>query len=174
MTNFTVTLVDHGTGSTEEWRKGLRDKIQELFNECIPPTSVHRVGVAWGTGAKTDNLILHFVEDVDQSYIQKKMPGAALKEHIGGHTRTRKNVTGSEFYRLVGKKGERAQYKYIAYAKVALHESLHNLFPAWSEDDMHGAAGGGGLASSPPQLPPTEKNKELLVRGFSIRNEQLP
>lgn len=173
MTNFTVKLVDHATSSEADWREKLRDKIQELFDQCVKPQSVHRVQVAWGAGAKTDNLVLHFVEDVDHSYIQQKMPGAALKEHIAGHTRTRKNVTGTEFYRLVGKKGQRAQQKFSGYAKIALHESLHNLFPAWSEDDMHGSNGGGGLAASPPQLPPTDKNKELLVQGLSIKNAQL-
>ena len=73
----------------------------------------------------------------------------------------------------MGRKDDRHQYRYTAYAKVALHEALHNLFPGWSEADMHGPAGGGGLAASPPQVPPTEKNKEMLVRGLSIKNEQL-
>jgi hypothetical protein len=138
MTNFAVTLVDHGTNTNDKWRQGLRDEIQALFDLCIPPTTVHRVIVAWGTGTKTDNLVLHFVEDVDHSYIQAKMPGDPLKEYIGGHTRTSGKLTGTEFYRLVGMKNARAQYKYTAYAKVAVHESLHNLFPGWTEDDGRG------------------------------------
>jgi hypothetical protein len=173
MTNFTVTLVDHATGANDKWRQGLRQEIQDLFDLCVPPTSVHRVLVAWGNGSKTDNLVLHFVEDVEHSYIQAKLPGKALKEYIGGHTRTSGKVSGTEFYRMVGMKNARAQYKYNAYAKIAVHESLHNLFPGWSEDDMH-HHGGGGLAESPPQLPPTDKNKEMLLRGLSIWNEQLP
>ncbi|MDB5375388.1 MAG: hypothetical protein JWP04_4030 [Belnapia sp.] len=173
MTQFSVSLVDHATGSTADWRKGLLKTIQDLFDECIAPTSVHQVTVAWGAGGATDNLVLHFVEDVDHSYVQAKLPGAALKEHIGGHTRTQGKVSGSEFYRLIGMRDDRKQYRYAAYAKVALHESLHNLFPGWSESDMHGPAGGGGLAASPPQVPPTEKNKEMLVRGLSVKNEQL-
>ena len=35
---------------------------------------------------------------------------------------------------------------------------------------MHGPNGGGGLAASPPQLPITEKNKELMRRGISIKS----
>lgn len=173
MTQFSVSLVDHATGSTADWRKGLLEKIQALFDDCIAPTSVHQVAVAWGAGAATDNLILHFVEDVDHSYVQAKLPGAPLKPHIGGHTRTQGKVTGSEFYRLIGPKDDRHQFAYSAYAKLALHECLHNLFPGWSESDMHGPAGGGGLAASPPQVPPTAKNKDMLVRGLSIKNEQL-
>jgi hypothetical protein len=172
MTTFSVKLVDH-TGTPDKWLQGLRSQIQDLFDQCIAPTSVHRVVVTWGTGVKDDNLVLHFVEDVDHSYIQQKLPGALINEFVAGHTRTQKNVTGSEFYKLVGKKGERALFKYVGYAKAALHESMHNLFPAWSEADMHGPAGGGGIAASPPQLPPTDKNKELLLRGLSIKNEQL-
>jgi hypothetical protein len=172
VTNFAVTLVDHGTSTNAQWRQGLCDEIQALFDLCIPPTTAHKVIVAWGAGTKTDNLVLHFVEDVDHSYIQAKMPGVPLKEHIGGHTRSNGKLTGTELYRLVGMKNARAQYKYTAYAKVAVHESLHNLFPGWTEHDMH-TNGGGGLAESPPKLPPTDKNKEMLLRGLSIWNEQL-
>ena len=51
-------------------------------------------------------------------------------------------------------------------------ESLHNLFPGWTEDDMHNH-GGGGLPNPRPNLPPTDKNKEMLLRELSIWNEQL-
>ena len=60
-----------------------------------------------------------------------------------------------------------------AYAKLAFHEALHNQWPGWSNADMHGAKGGGGLAASPPQLPMTDKNKDLMRRGIAMKNEQL-
>jgi len=171
MANFSVKLVDH-TGTPESWRQGLKKAIQDLFDKCLAGAS-DKVTVEWGTGVANDFLVLHFVEDVDHSYIQQKLPGDKLKEHIGGHTRTSHNVTGSEFYKFIGKKGQRGQYSYIGYAKLALHESMHNLLPYWTESEMHGPDGGGGLAASPPQLPPTPKNIELMLRGFSVKSAQL-
>jgi len=171
MASSSVRLVDH-TSTPDTWRQGLKKAIQDLFDQCFAGTS-DKVTVEWGTGAATDNLVLHFVEDVEHSYIQQKLPGDPIKEFIGGHTRTQNKVTGSEFYKLIGKKGQRSRATYTGYAKLALHESMHNLFPGWTEADMHGPAGGGGLAASPPQLPPTEKNKELMRRGLSIKNAQL-
>jgi hypothetical protein len=38
---------------------------------------------------------------------------------------------------------------------------------------MHGQAGGNGLALSPPQLPITQENKNLVRRGIAIKNAQL-
>jgi hypothetical protein len=171
MATHSVKLVDH-TSSTDRWKQGLKKEIQSLFNQCLEGSDI-TVNVEWGKGEKTDFLVLHFVEDVDHSYIQKKLPGAPLKEHIAGHTRTKNKITGTEFYKFVGKKGDRSQYKYSSYAKIALHESMHNLLPNWTEDELHGKNGGGGLAASPPQLPPTDKNKELIRRGFSVKTAQL-
>lgn len=171
MAIYVVKLVDH-TNSDESWLLGLNSTIQELFDECMQG-SPHHVEVVWGTGAVTDNLVLHFVNDVDHSYIQQKMPGAPLSELIAGHTRHKNGITGTEFYKFVGPGGNRRQYSYTGYAKIALHESLHNLFPGWTEADLHGPDGGGGLASSPPQLPPTDTNKEMIQRGLSVRNTQL-
>jgi hypothetical protein len=171
MANYSVKLVDH-TGSPERWRQGLKKAIQDLFDQCFAATS-DSVIVDWGMGAASDNLVLHFVEDVDHSYVQEKLPGAPLKEYIGGHTRTRNSISGSEFYKFTGIRGQRGQNKYTGYAKLALHESMHNLLPDWTDADMHGPEGGAGLAASPPHLPPTDKNKELVQRGFSVKNAQL-
>jgi len=38
---------------------------------------------------------------------------------------------------------------------------------------MHGPDGGAGLASSPPQVPMTAANKDLMRRGIAIKNAQL-
>jgi hypothetical protein len=169
MTTYLVKLVDH-TKSEQKWLEGLRVKIEGIFKECFDKTS-DSVTVTWGLGSPTDNLVLHFVSDVDSSYIEAKMKGKSLGNHIGGHTRTRGNMTGSEIYKYAG--ADRSQYTYTGYAKIALHEALHNLFPGWSEADMHGTAGGAGVASSPPKLPLTDKNKELFRKGFAVKNGQL-
>jgi hypothetical protein len=172
MATFSIKLVDHTLHSSDTWRAGITKKIQELFDVCLSGTG-DSAFVQWGTSSQSDNLVLHFVFDVDNSYVQQKLPGAALGETIGGHTRTQKGETGSEIYKFSGPKGNRTSSKYVGYAKLAMHEFMHNLFPGWSEGDMHGKAGGGGFAASPPQLPPTEKNKELLRRGLAVKNKQL-
>jgi hypothetical protein len=69
--------------------------------------------------------------------------------------------------------GKRAALHDSAYARLAFHEAMHNQLPGWSNADMHGPNGGGGLAASPPQLPMTDKNKELMRRGIAIKNAQL-
>jgi hypothetical protein len=171
MAKASVKLVNH-TSEQGAWLSGLQQAIQKLFDECLKGLSNSAI-VSWGTGAGSDNLVLHFVQDVDHSYVQAKLPGAALKEHIAGHTRTQKGVTGTEFYLFTGPAANRSRSKYIGYAKIALHESLYNLFPGLSEAELHGRQGGGGLAASPPKLPPTEKNKEMINRGLSNKNKQL-
>jgi hypothetical protein len=169
---YSVKVVDH-TGSQADWLKGLCKAIEDLFNLCLDGTP-DTVTVTVGTGQQSDNLILHFVENVDKSFIQDKMPGAALKPTLAGHTRTRGSKSCSEFYKFILHPGDTARRPegYVGYAKSAVHESLHNLFPGWSEDDMHGGPGGGGLAASPGRLPPTQKNKELIRKGLSIKNDQ--
>lgn len=168
---YTVKLVDH-TNTEIGWRLRLVYEIQKLFDQCTEGSSKHAV-VSWDNAVNTDNLVIHFVKDVEHSYIQQKMPGAPLKEFIGGHTRHKSGVSGSEIYKFVGPRDNRHQLTHIEYAKLALHESLHNLHPGWTQDDLHGHRGGGGLAASPPQLPPTNVNKEMIQRGLSIRNPQL-
>jgi len=171
MGEATIKLVNHAD-RPDQWRQGLSREIQTLINECLDGSGT-KATVSWGRGTHADNLVLHFVQDVEHSYIQANLPGDALKSHIAGHTRTSKGITGSEFYFMSGSPGDRGQRKYIGYAKVALHEALHNLFPGWTEKEMHGNAGGGGLAAATPQLPPTDRNKELFKRGFSVKNKQL-
>ena len=57
-------------------------------------------------------------------------------------------------------------------ARLAVHEALQNLFPFWKKGELH-VNGGGGLALKNPQLPMTERNKEMLRRGLSVKNPQL-
>jgi len=125
--------------------------------------------VDWGAGAASDAIVLHFVEDVDHSYLSEKWPGNEIRVDAGGHTRTRGKITGSEFYY----RGGGRPLHDVSYAKLAFHEALHNQLPGWSNDDLHGEKGGGGLAASPPQLPMTDKNKELMRRAIAVKHEQL-
>ena len=171
MGEATIKLVNH-TDRSLEWRQGISREIQKLINECLVKSGT-TAAVSWGSATHADNLVLHFVQEVENSYVQANLPGKPPKLHLGGFTRTKDGITGCEFYFKSGPSGQRKQIKYSGYAKIALHEALHDLFPNWTEEEMHGAGGGGGLAASPPKVPPTKRNKELFKRGFSVKNKQL-
>ena len=171
MATYSVKLVNH-TNATARLQQSIKTNLQNLFNQVFSGTSDKTV-VDWGTGSASDSIVLHFVDDIASSYLQQQMPGQDIRGDAGGHTRTRGHVTGSEFYMHTGAGQTRRSLHDSAYAKLAFHEALHNQFPGWSNADMHGPNGGGGLAASPPQLPITEKNKELMRRGISIKNAQL-
>ena len=171
MATYSVKLVNH-TNATARLQQSIKTNLQDLFNQVFSGTS-DRAVVDWGTGSTSDSIVLHFVDDIASSYLQQQMPGQDIRGDAGGHTRTRGHVTGSEFYMHTGAGQTRRSLHDSAYAKLAFHEALHNQFPGWSNTDMHGPNGGGGLAASSPQLPITEKNKELMRRGISIKNAQL-
>ncbi|MEP6849824.1 MAG: hypothetical protein ABI999_13290 [Acidobacteriota bacterium] len=167
MSAYSIKIVNH-TRITPRLQGVIKTGLQNLFDQVFSGT-VDSAVVDWGTGAASDAIVLHFVHDIATSYLQQQMPGNNIRGDAGGHTRTQGKITGSEFYlRTSG-----TPLHDSAYARLAFHESLHNQFPFWSNDDMHGADGGGGLASSPPQEPMTEKNKELMRRGIAIKNAQL-
>ena len=167
MASYSVKLVNH-TRTSDRLKESIKKHLQDFFDQAFDGTS-DQAAVDWGAGAASDALVLHFVEDVDHSYLSEKWPGNEIRADAGGHTRTRGKMTGSEFY---FRSGGRPQHD-VGYAKLAFHEALHNQLPGWSNDDLHGAKGGGGLAASPPQLPMTDKNKELMRRAIAIKNQQL-
>lgn len=169
MTTYNVRLVNHSRASAR-LQQAIKANLQDLFNQVFSGTS-DGATVDWGTGSPSDSIVLHFVDDIASSYLQQHMAGSDIRGDAGGHTRTRGNVTGSEFYLHTG--DDRRSLRDSAYARLAFHESLHNQFPGWSNADMHGPSGGGGLAASPPQEPMTDGNKALMRRGIAIRNAQL-
>ena len=171
MTTYCVKLVNH-TKATDRLQQSIQAKLQNLFDQVFSDTSDNAL-VNWGIGSASDAIVLHFVDDIANSYLQQKMPGNDIRADAGGHTRTRGDVTGSEFYMHTGTGKTRVALHDSAYGRLAFHEALHNQFPGWTNADMHGKDGGGGLAASPPQEPMTDKNKELMRRGISLKNAQL-
>jgi len=130
--------------------------------------------VAWGAGARSDALVLHFVPDVDHSYIEQQMSGGStIRGDAGGHTRTRNNVTGSEVYKHMVIGGHSTMVRDDAYGRLAFHESLHNRFPALTNADLHGPNGGGGLATSPPGHTLTDRNRDMMRQGLASNVQQL-
>jgi hypothetical protein len=168
---YNVKLVDHTQGSAHLLQL-IQKPLQELFTAVFDGTS-DSATVSWGTGDPSDNIVLHFVEDVAGSYLGQKMPGNVIRADAGGHTRTQASITGSEFYKVAVFDGKPTQVRASAIARLAFHESMHNQFSSWSNDDLHGSRGGGGLATSPPGHNLTDVNKALMRRGMAIKTAQL-
>ena len=53
------------------------------------------------------------------------------------------------------------------YAKLAFHESLHNVWPAWHESDLMGH---GGLADTPVGADLGDWDKDTFRRGVTIKS----
>jgi hypothetical protein len=171
MATYSVKLVNH-TNASPRLQQAILSGLQDLFNQVFDTTSDNAT-VNWGSGSPSDSIVIHLVDDIASSYIEQKMPGRTIRGDAGGHTRTSGNVTGSEIYLHMVIGNRRTMSRDDGYAKLAFHEALHNQFPAWSNAQMHGPAGGNGLALSPPQLPITQENKNLMRRGIAIKNAQL-
>ena len=170
MANFTIKLVDH-TGSSDNLKGRLKTAIQGLFTQVFQGTS-DSATVSWGASDRSDTLIIHFVPDIAGSYIEQQWPGATIRGDAGGHTRTRNNVTGSEFYKHMVISGRRTMVRDDAYGRLAFHESLHNR-SGLGNTDLHGPNGGGGLATSPPGAPLTAANITMMRQGLARAVQQL-
>jgi len=167
MAKQSVKLVDH-TSTAYGLRHRVQMKLQALFDQVFSGTP-DSVIVDWGSGKASDAIVIHFVEDVDNSYILQNFGGAGIEKHKGGHTRLHKHVSGTEVYKFIFSPGTNARVKpgsphdHDAYAVMAFHESLHNQLPY---RDIH-KDGGGGLADAKPQLPMTSTNIELMRNGLA-------
>ena len=170
MVKYSVKLVDHTSGS-EKLQPIIQKHLQGYFDEVFADVD-DTATVTWGTAKASDTLVLHFVQDVESSYVSQKLPGNAHRADGGGFTRTQKDVTGSEFYKLPLVDGKPSQIKAIGYAKLAFHEGMHNK-TGMSNTDLHGDKGGGGLASSPPHPALTDANKTLMREAMKKTNAQL-
>ena len=171
MANYTVKLVDHTSNSSDNLKNLILTGLQGLFKDVFA-TSSDNASVGWGASAQSDDLILHFVDNIAGSYIAQKLPGDPIQAIDGGFTRTQGNVTGSEFYKVAHFDDGDHQVKATAMGRLAFHEGMHNK-TGWSNSKLHGPDGGGGLAASPPRIPLTETNKAILQKAFSKKNAQL-
>jgi hypothetical protein len=99
-------------------------------------------------------------------------PNTNIAPNAGGHTHQHGRVSGSEFYKYQWVDGHQKLLNPQSCMIMVGHEAMHNLLPGWTTADLH-ANGGGGIALSHPQLPMTDKNRELLRRGFSVKTPQL-
>jgi hypothetical protein len=185
MTVYSVKLVDHIDGrgllgvmfvDSRHAKKNdaIRASIERVMGLAFTGTS-DSVSVSWGTGSNSDNLVLHFVEDIAHSYLRKKWPKMKAPDpNAGGHTHSSGSLSGTELYRT-RPGGPLHAHRYGA---LAFHEALHNLFPYVKDQHTGGDAfarhfGGGIAAAHIPDQDPNEENKAFLRQGFSVRNPQL-
>jgi hypothetical protein len=172
MPDITVTLVDHTDGTSDNLKAQIMHHLEQLFSDLLSSDSDPAVvNMRWmnPTPPPGQDLVLHFVDDVSSSYISQKMPGSAHRVDGGGFTRTQAGVTGSEFHKLPVMGGKPTHLTSTGYAKLAVHEAMHNM-TGRSNADLHGR---GGLADSPPQLPVTDDNRKLVQAALAQLPNQL-
>src|SRR5690242_14786967 len=104
MTNYSVKLCDH-TGSPSSVTQSIQSELQGFFTRVFTSTA-DKATVAWGTGSSSDHIVLHFVQDVSQSYIVQTMNRPPqINPLAGGHTSLRDHRICSEFYKVVSIRG---------------------------------------------------------------------
>ncbi|MED1105006.1 hypothetical protein [Bacillus paramycoides] len=176
MTTYYVKLVDHTISTENSIITGICNEFQDILNKCMEGSN-DDVQVSWGTGADSDNVVLHFVDDVDHSYLKQQFNLPDFNKDIAGHTHWSGSMrkVGSEFYKFFGLPRRTGSNQ--EYAKYAGHELIHNLYPAWTDVDMHDRDGTGLACGNfiPPNrcgatLPVTDKNKATVQNGFSVTN----
>jgi hypothetical protein len=171
MAQYIVKLVNRADLSDEQ-KHSVQNAVQKKFDEAFEGTS-DGVNVSWGDGSVNDNYVVHFVPDVDNSYLRKKWPRADIDPEAGGHTHSHGPLSGTEVYR----RRNGRQFHASEYALTVVHESMHNLYPRQTKDFVHEMDGGGeaaGLAAAHYSLKSkfTDHNKQVIQKGFSVKNPQ--
>ena len=167
MAKYNIKLVDH-TGATKQIGPGIQSEIQGFFTRVFANTS-DSVSVAWGTGTTSDDIVLHFVNSVSDSYIRKTIKkNATISAIAGGHTTLHGHKICSEFYKdVVDSQGKARPMSNRDYARLAFHESLHNVFPAWTEADLQGH---GGLADTPVGKDLGQFDIDTMRKGIALKS----
>jgi hypothetical protein len=165
MATYSVKLVDHRS-STHAETAAIAATIARVMGLAFVGTR-DSVNVSWGSSAASDDLVLHFVEDIAHSYLRQTWPQMTVDPNAGGHTHMHGSLAGTELYRT----RPSGPLHLRRYGALAFHEALHNLFPFRS--DQHTAFGGGIAAAHIPDQDPNDANKAFLRQGFSVRTRQL-
>jgi hypothetical protein len=164
MAAYSIRLVDH-TGSSSDVTQPICNALKGFFDRVFSGTG-DSASVAWGSGARSDTMVLHFVDDVASSYIRQTMKRPpTINPLAGGHTTFRSPVICSEFYKTVTIRGKTRTLSGLQYAKLAFHECFHNTYPMWTEDDLKGH---GGLADTPVGPDLNERDVRLMRRGMAV------
>jgi len=173
MPKITVTLVDH-TNSPQLIpliQKHLADIFSDLLTSSAETPVVNIRSIAMTPKAGDQDLVLHFVDNIANSYVAANMPGPPITPVDGGVTRPGPKMTGSEFYKFPTDKNGKSlgQFRAIGYAKLAVHEAMHNV-TRLSNEKLHPQ---GGVGASPPQLPVNDANRKVFQAGLGKIPAQL-
>ncbi|HLV87732.1 MAG TPA: hypothetical protein VKV39_12185 [Candidatus Sulfotelmatobacter sp.] len=173
MPSIKVTVVDHTNSPriTPLIQKHLEDIFKELLTT---PSEAGAVTIRTITTTPKDDeqdLVLHFVENIANSYVAANMPGPPIQTIDGGVTRPRQDKTGSEFYKFPTDKDGNSlgQFTATGYAKLAAHEAMHNV-SGLNNDKLHPQ---GGIGGSPPHLPVNDANRKAFQGGLGKIPKQL-
>ena len=82
MTVYSVKLVDHRNSTGHETAR-ICHSIARVMGLAFVGTS-DSVNVTWGAGGTSDNLVLHFVEDIAHSYLRQTWPSMRVDPNAGG------------------------------------------------------------------------------------------
>jgi hypothetical protein len=168
MANYSIKLSDH-TASPNSLAQDIQATLQKLYDRVFKGTS-DKATVAWGAASASDRIVLHFVESVANSYIAQKMARPPkINSLAGGHTTKRGHLVCSEFYKTVSKSDSSTRtFKAQEAAKLAFHESLHNMWPDWTEQDLMGH---GGLADTPVGPDLNQWDIDTVIKGIAASNK---
>ncbi|HEY3973012.1 MAG TPA: hypothetical protein VGM18_08415 [Candidatus Sulfotelmatobacter sp.] len=173
MPQITVTVVDHT--NSPHLMPLIQNHLADIFNDLLSSSSESGVvnirTITMPPKAEDQNLVLHFVENIANSYVAANMPGPPISAVDGGVTRPRSDKTGSEFYKFpTDEKGNsRGQFRAIGYAKLAAHEAMHNV-SRLNNDTLHPQ---GGIGGKPPTLPVNDANRKAFQAGMGNIPKQL-
>jgi hypothetical protein len=167
MATFSIKLVDR-TSSSGQITPAIQSELQNFMDRVFKGTS-DTATVTWGKGATSDDIVIHFVEDIGNSYIRQTIKkNARISPNAGGHTTLHGKKICSEIYKKVVKKdGKVLKMSGRDHARLAFHECLHNVFPAWTEQDLMGH---GGLADTPVGNDLGPFDIDTLRRGIAIKS----
>jgi len=173
MPQITVTLVDH-TDSPRLMpliQKHLEDIFTDLLSSQSDRAVVNIRFMTTPPKAEDQDLVLHFVNDIASSYVAANMPGPPIKTIDGGVTRPSPKKTGSEFYKFPADQNGKSlgQFTAIGYAKLAAHESMHNV-TRLDNATLHPQ---GGIGGSPPHLPVNDANRKAFQAALGSIPDQL-
>ena len=167
MADYRIKMINR-TSLSEGQVQPICAALQAFYSQVFQGTSDGAV-VQVGTGAPGDNIIIHLVEDVGHSYIQQVMPGTALRPMIAGHTRERRGTVCTEIYRRVLIRDTVRELPPLRYAETAFHESMHNVDPDATEEQINQT---GGLGSNPIGHTLTDDNKTWIRSKITTHRRQ--
>jgi len=168
MPQLTVTLVDHTPSTSDHFKAAILREFEDMLVDILftrqDTTTVSMRWVSQSPQQADQDLVIHWVENIDASYIKEKT-GQSPTAGDGGFTHTFNGQRGSEVYRH---RADHARFPPLVFAKLFAHEAIHNMTRKGNE--IHGQK---GLAESPPQLPITAHDKSLVQAALNNLPDQI-